>query len=227
MSMRKHYLTRFIGLIFLVLVFVTVCVYYGSYSGVGNITNTNVGFDRQPAIVKLKGLPFRSKFLQNENEQWSETNGEITANTCPVVLEAKTNIDTVQQFSKFEFQPFWLKSREYWDESFEERYNQNKRKWPRLPLKIFQFYNRRLPVEADIRIRDITDSRITTVIYAHRYEHQYEEDETDKASQIASKDNRNPATNHGKKTNVIDIFQREPKNVKTSKWKYRLTEQTR
>lgn len=37
-------------------------------------------------------------------------------------------------------QPFWLKSREYWDESFEERYNQNKRKWPRLPLKVSTIY---------------------------------------------------------------------------------------
>ncbi|KAJ8888945.1 hypothetical protein PR048_008439 [Dryococelus australis] len=33
--------------------------------------------------------------------------------------------------------PYWMKSREYWDANFEERYKARKQKWPELPLKGF------------------------------------------------------------------------------------------
>lgn len=33
-------------------------------------------------------------------------------------------------------QPYWMKSREYWDSNFEERYKVRKTKWPKLPLKV-------------------------------------------------------------------------------------------
>ncbi|XP_050523263.1 alpha-mannosidase 2 isoform X2 [Daktulosphaira vitifoliae] len=48
----------------------------------------------------------------------------VNRDTCPELGYAETNIDTVTQFSKFEFQPFWMKSREFWDDGFEQRYKQ-------------------------------------------------------------------------------------------------------
>ncbi|XP_050430611.1 alpha-mannosidase 2 [Adelges cooleyi] len=48
----------------------------------------------------------------------------VDKDTCPEIGYADTNIDTVAQFSRFEFQPYWMKSREFWDDGFEQRYKQ-------------------------------------------------------------------------------------------------------
>ncbi|KAL4141746.1 hypothetical protein QTP88_004323 [Uroleucon formosanum] len=63
----------------------------------------------------------------------------VDRDTCPVLGLANTTIDTATEFSRFEFQPYWMKSKEFWNNSFDERYKKlhedviNKK---RLPLKI-------------------------------------------------------------------------------------------
>lgn len=112
-SIRKHYSTRFIGLIFLVLVFVTVCLYYGSYTGVINIANPTTSFSGQLSSTQPRSLYLKSDkeyetkyptWKGQQKELWSETNSEINDDTCPSIYAAKTNVNTVEQFARFEFQ---------------------------------------------------------------------------------------------------------------------------
>lgn len=70
------------------------------------------------------------------DEDWLEQDSAISEETCPIMPGASTAVDTVAEFKKFEFQPYWMKSREYWDTNFEERYRKKKQKWPELPLKV-------------------------------------------------------------------------------------------
>lgn len=103
LSMRKHYVTRFIGLLFLVLVFVTVCIYYGSYSGMASIARPT-SFGGQLTEPPPSGLPLKAKYDASEKEFWSESNSEVSADTCPAIPETRANIVTVEEFPKLEFQ---------------------------------------------------------------------------------------------------------------------------
>ncbi|BET00029.1 Alpha-mann_mid [Nesidiocoris tenuis] len=49
---------------------------------------------------------------------------------------SSTDIDTVPRLASFDFQPYWMKSREYWDNNFEKRYKDRRMLWPKLPLKV-------------------------------------------------------------------------------------------
>lgn len=55
---------------------------------------------------------------------------------CRPLSGARADIDTLKEFATFDFQPYWMKSREYWDTNFENRYKQKKQEWPKLPLKV-------------------------------------------------------------------------------------------
>lgn len=56
--------------------------------------------------------------------------------TCPKLTQAQADIDTVQVYKDFEFQPAWMKSKEYWDEWFEQRYEGQRHDPNRPPLKV-------------------------------------------------------------------------------------------
>ncbi|XP_063229651.1 alpha-mannosidase 2-like [Bacillus rossius redtenbacheri] len=73
---------------------------------------------------------------EEDDDDWQEGDWTLAAGTCPSIRPAQADVDTVQQFNKFDFQPYWMKSREYWDANFEERYKARKEKWPDLPLKV-------------------------------------------------------------------------------------------
>ncbi|RXG53229.1 Alpha-mannosidase 2 [Armadillidium vulgare] len=55
---------------------------------------------------------------------------------CSAIEGARTDIDTVQQLPKFEFQPAWMRGKEFWDTNFEKRYLQRRALWPKFPLKV-------------------------------------------------------------------------------------------
>ncbi|XP_067012634.2 alpha-mannosidase 2-like [Anabrus simplex] len=55
---------------------------------------------------------------------------------CPMLKNAETHVDTVEQFQKLEFLPYWVNTGKYWDTNFEERYMTRKKKWAELPLKV-------------------------------------------------------------------------------------------
>ncbi|XP_049770177.1 alpha-mannosidase 2 isoform X3 [Schistocerca cancellata] len=60
----------------------------------------------------------------------------VSRDNCPALVVADADVDTSEQFRKFEFQPYWMKSREYWDANFESRYKDRKEKWTDMPLKV-------------------------------------------------------------------------------------------
>ncbi|XP_055908577.1 alpha-mannosidase 2 [Eupeodes corollae] len=57
-------------------------------------------------------------------------------NKCYSLYEQETNITAFNEYSQFDFQPEWIRTKEYWDKSFEERYEQQKQDKLRQPLKI-------------------------------------------------------------------------------------------
>lgn len=50
--------------------------------------------------------------------------------------EASSDINTKDVFAKFEFEPDWMKTKEYWDKEFESRYEKLMNDQQRPPLKI-------------------------------------------------------------------------------------------
>ncbi|XP_049532049.1 alpha-mannosidase 2-like [Anopheles darlingi] len=55
---------------------------------------------------------------------------------CSVLEESPTDISTVDEYGKFDFQPEWMKTKEYWDKDFESRYEKLQKDPKRPPLKI-------------------------------------------------------------------------------------------
>uniref|UniRef100_A0A182XFD6 Alpha-mannosidase n=1 Tax=Anopheles quadriannulatus TaxID=34691 RepID=A0A182XFD6_ANOQN len=55
---------------------------------------------------------------------------------CSMLEEAPTDITTVDEYGKFDFQPEWMKTKEYWDKDFETRYEKLQKDPKRPPLKI-------------------------------------------------------------------------------------------
>ncbi|KAG5673606.1 hypothetical protein PVAND_003637 [Polypedilum vanderplanki] len=58
-------------------------------------------------------------------------------NECSALKEANADINTKEVFSNFEFEPDWMKTKEYWDKDFESRYEKLMNNQQRPPLKIF------------------------------------------------------------------------------------------
>ncbi|KAG6461991.1 hypothetical protein O3G_MSEX012984 [Manduca sexta] len=61
---------------------------------------------------------------------------KVVEDQCPVLKESTADIDTVSIYPYFEFQPSWLRTKEFWDKSFEERYEKirNDSRRPRLKV---------------------------------------------------------------------------------------------
>ncbi|CAB3384154.1 Hypothetical predicted protein [Cloeon dipterum] len=72
-----------------------------------------------------------------EAPDWHEKDAFVSADNCPTRIDpAPADVDTVPTFKQFDFQPNWMKSKEYWDSQFEERYKKRKAEWADLPLKV-------------------------------------------------------------------------------------------
>ncbi|XP_037800077.1 uncharacterized protein LOC119595020 [Penaeus monodon] len=67
----------------------------------------------------------------------SADGGQATpSHQCKDIQAPKTDVNTVDQFPKFEFQPAWMRGKEFWDTNFEKRYLKRRAKWKKLPLKV-------------------------------------------------------------------------------------------
>ncbi|XP_030373939.1 alpha-mannosidase 2 [Scaptodrosophila lebanonensis] len=65
---------------------------------------------------------------QKNNPNWGDK--------CYVLLQSETNVTAAEEYSKFDFQPEWIRSKEYWDRGFEERFEAQKKDKHRPPLKV-------------------------------------------------------------------------------------------
>lgn len=61
---------------------------------------------------------------------------ELWTDKCYVLKQQETNITAFDEYSRFDFQPEWIRTKEYWDKTFEERYEQQKKDNIRPPLKV-------------------------------------------------------------------------------------------
>lgn len=67
---------------------------------------------------------------------------------CAVLRESFTDITTSDEYKKFDFQPNWLRNKEFWDNSFEARFEQFKKNATKPNLKVptsefnFSFHSR-------------------------------------------------------------------------------------
>lgn len=97
-----------------------------------NQTNWPNWFNENINILKSSKKSQRPKsgvedIAEDESESWNE---------CSVLEEASADINTKEVFSKFEFEPDWMKTKEYWDKEFEARYEKLMKDPSRPPLKV-------------------------------------------------------------------------------------------
>ncbi|KAJ8960726.1 hypothetical protein NQ318_020018 [Aromia moschata] len=111
-----------------VCVTVLLCVYYTNYVGdVGRRGADRPQQERGPASRRADGFP-------GPLSRPAAGAGEYEA--CPRLAAAEADVNTAEVFKDFEFQPTWMKSKEYWDKTFEDRYERQKMDPERPPLKV-------------------------------------------------------------------------------------------
>ncbi|XP_058974051.1 alpha-mannosidase 2 [Musca domestica] len=71
---------------------------------------------------------FGSANMYVNNPQWGDK--------CYILEESDTNITAQDEYAKFDFQPEWVRTKEYWDRGFEERFEAQKKDKQRPPLKV-------------------------------------------------------------------------------------------
>ncbi|XP_077301599.1 alpha-Mannosidase class II b [Arctopsyche grandis] len=78
----------------------------------------------------------QTKFSFYNNLLYNYTRETDTDKSCQILHTQTTDIDTLKEFPNFEFQPQWMRSKEYWNKSFEDRYEQLRKDPNRPPLKV-------------------------------------------------------------------------------------------
>lgn len=76
------------------------------------------------------------KSTKRKDEIDSDDDNAIAWEECSLLEEAHADINTKEVFSKFEFEPDWMKTKEYWDKDFETRYEKLMSDPHRQPLKV-------------------------------------------------------------------------------------------
>ncbi|XP_044752523.1 alpha-mannosidase 2 [Coccinella septempunctata] len=113
---------------------VLLCIYYASYTTDYGTKNGNFRHSgKRKEWEKLQNEEVKvgkSSFLSSK-EEFVERYLE-----CPKLSQAEADVNTVEVFKDFEFQPSWMKTKEYWDKSFDDRYERQKMDPERPPLKV-------------------------------------------------------------------------------------------
>ncbi|XP_049886322.1 alpha-mannosidase 2 isoform X2 [Pectinophora gossypiella] len=115
--------TRVWAILLLVLAFGAYCYYYSSPSYNNKTGNSIAGSED----VDLKSPPFFRETLHQE---------KVPEEKCPALRDSAADIDTVQVYPSFEFQPGWVRTKEFWDRSFEERFEKIRNDTRRPRLKV-------------------------------------------------------------------------------------------
>lgn len=56
------------------------------------------------------------------------------------MVQRQIDVNTANAYQNFDFQPAWMKTKEYWDDTFERRYNELKEDPTKPPLKVILCY---------------------------------------------------------------------------------------
>ncbi|XP_014258369.1 alpha-mannosidase 2 [Cimex lectularius] len=131
---------RFIALVAVCVITWLTLLYTGRRYDASDMAQGFAGREpkREPAdrvveegIAEVEEVGARSWFRQNRTPPEG-----YHPDTCIRVQEATADIATGPNLAQFDFQPYWMKSREYWDAYFEKRYKESREGWPKLPLKV-------------------------------------------------------------------------------------------
>ncbi|XP_075991466.1 alpha-Mannosidase class II b [Anticarsia gemmatalis] len=118
----RPFSTRILALLLLVLGFGAYCYYY----------STSPQNYTKPRNSLADEIDLKSPLLFREPRHQDE----IPLEQCPVMKESEADIDTVSIYPTFEFQPSWLRTKEFWDKSFEDRYEKIRNETHRPRLKV-------------------------------------------------------------------------------------------
>ncbi|XP_026318156.1 alpha-mannosidase 2x isoform X3 [Hyposmocoma kahamanoa] len=116
--------TRILAILFLVLALGAYC-YYSAPSSTKTANSLISGEDiepRSPTIIRSTSVRKAQKAPVVEE--------------CPLLKESAADIDTVSTYPSFDFQPSWLRTKEFWDKSFEDRYEKYRNDSRRPMLKV-------------------------------------------------------------------------------------------
>ncbi|XP_066258690.1 alpha-mannosidase 2 [Euwallacea similis] len=104
---------------------ILLCIYYTSYTT--DVQRTNRSIATQSHNGQLINPATNSARLLYEKGNFDQ---------CPRLVYADSDISTLDVFKEFDFQPTWMRSKEYWDKTFEDRYERQKMDPERPPLKV-------------------------------------------------------------------------------------------
>lgn len=114
-----------------ILATVLLCIYYTSYTSDVQRNNNSV----VPQEITAKERNGQQQFLTATGLVHQVTHGK-DLEKCPRLVSADVDISTLDVYKDFEFQPMWMRSKEYWDKTFEDRYERQKMDPERPPLKV-------------------------------------------------------------------------------------------
>ncbi|XP_014227200.1 alpha-mannosidase 2 [Trichogramma pretiosum] len=117
-----------------VLLSVLLCLYYVSQTQSPNGAANAPASAAAAALLADAGLD--RVFTSAQPEYNEAADAQVSSDTCPLITPREADIDVQAEYDKFEFQPSWMRSREYWDDSFEQRYSEYKKDSRRPPLKV-------------------------------------------------------------------------------------------
>ncbi|XP_034936325.1 uncharacterized protein, partial [Chelonus insularis] len=112
-----------------VLLSLLLCLYY-----VSQIQAPSTG-QATPLLAAPVGVRYDRPLTTLVPDYSEPPDARVAAESCPLTRPRNADIDTQEEFSKFDFQPSWMRSREYWDDSFEARYAEYRKDPTRPPLK--------------------------------------------------------------------------------------------
>ncbi|KAG5878957.1 hypothetical protein JTB14_036539 [Gonioctena quinquepunctata] len=105
---------------------VLLCLYYTSYTSDvnqrDNLSRRNVEVSNFRDVIRDQS----ARYVLDKKE----------FEVCPKLSAAEVDVSTFDVFKDFDFQPSWMKSKEYWDKVFEDRYERLKMDPDRPHLKV-------------------------------------------------------------------------------------------
>ncbi|XP_035436664.2 alpha-mannosidase 2 [Spodoptera frugiperda] len=118
----RPFSTRILLLLLFVLAFGVYCYFY-------NASPQNYN---KPRI----SYPASMEHFKSSLTHTVKSRDEPTPDQCPALKESEADIDTVAIYPTFDFQPSWLRTKEFWDKSFEDRYERIHNDTTRPRLKV-------------------------------------------------------------------------------------------
>lgn len=101
------------------------------------IFNILIFFCRVPEAAQLIKDNDSINSISKESRDGKQVDDNNKWKKCIQLRETPTDITTMDEYKKFDFQPTWLRNKEFWDNSFEARFEQFKKNTTKPNLKVW------------------------------------------------------------------------------------------